>query len=540
MHKFRRCHMLKLLLIVAWRNFTRDKLTSVIQLSGLAIGLACFVLIQLYVDHQRSFNKQFSSANHIYRVDLQRDDNRPQAATTLALAQSLTSNYQQVEDATRLWRTNISVKHQQDVYSERALFADPNFFSFFDFELIEGDINTALNAPDGLVIHEDIAIKYFSKANGVIGNRLLVNGKEHQITGVIKETSAPNTIPATLLVPMENFYQLLPAPQWAERWNYAASITFAKIPNANDIPNLAIDLSSYYDERTLGLSSYKKRRITFEPLLDLYLNSNVRGSLVPTGSAIMVNVFSIISLLILVLACVNFTNLSTAAAMRRGKDVGVRKALGASKYQLVGQYLVEALLVTTLATLFALAIVVLSLPAFNLLMKTDISLILSASFLCQITSLTILVALISGSYPAFFLSNLSAAYVLKGLVTSSKSGVFLRQSLVILQFAIAAFLVVTSLVVNGQMQFVKDMPQGFDRENVLIVSYGDHIYPAFKNQLMRHPEVISASMSHTVPTKSTRTSATVRRAGDNTNDRSPEIWTGNNPIHYDFLCNIWY
>ena len=526
--------MLKLLLIVAWRNFSRDKVTSAIQLVGLIIGIACFILIQQYVDQQKSYNQQFTDAESIYRVNLQRDDNRAQALTTLALAEGLDSNFSQVDSVTRVSRSNISVKHQQNVFSERGLYVDSNYFDFFDFELIEGDIHTALDAPDSLVLHEALAIKYFARSSGVIGSRLTINGKEHQVTAVVKKTTTASTMPATLLIPIKNFYEQLPAVDWAERWNYAATVTFAKITDTTNIQTVASDVSRYYDSRTKGLSSYKKRQITFEPLRELYLNNNVAYSLIPPGSAAMVNVFSIISYMILVLACVNFTNLSTAAAMRRGKDVGVRKALGASKGQLVTQYLVETVLLTAIATLLSLVVITLCLPTFNQLMNVEISLTYSMLFITQISGLTLLVGMVSGSYPAFFLSNLSPAHVLKGLVTTSKSGVLLRRSLIIIQFAIAAFLVVTSLVVNWQMQFIKDMPQGFDRENVLIVSYGEKIYPAFKNQVERHPDVISASMSHTVPTKSTRTSNTVRRLEDMTT----EIWTGNNPVHYDFFSTF--
>jgi putative ABC transport system permease protein len=235
--------------------------------------------------------------------------------------------------------------------------------------------------------------------------------------------------------------------------------------------------------------------------------------------------------MILVLACVNFTNLSTAAAMRRGKDVGVRKALGASKNQLVTQYLVEAILLTGFATMIAIVCVELVLPFFNDLMNVEINLLFSMSFVMQLLGLAILVGITAGSYPAFYLSNLSPAHVLKGLVSTSKSGVILRQTLIVLQFGIAAFLVVTSLIVNWQMQFIKDMPQGFDRENVIIVNRGADIFEAFKTQINRHPDVISATMSHTVPTKPTRTSNIVRHTNDITN----EIWVGSNPVSFDFF-----
>ena len=523
--------MVKLLFIVAWRNFYRDKLTSLIQLSGLVIGIACFVLIQLYVDHQKSFNSQFTAAKEIYRINLIRDENKPQAATPLRLSKELTSNFQQISDATRVSDGGVSVKHLQNVYAEKSLFVDRNYFEFFDFELIEGDILTALNAPDSFILHEDTAVKYFSRSQGIIGKRLTINGKEHQVTGVIKKSNTPHTMPLTLILPIESYFSLLPSQAWQERWNYNATVTFAKIDNESDIDNLTRLVSDYYDLRAKGSSSFKTNRVVIEPLLDIYLNNVTTYSLKPPGSAVMVTIFSVISIMILLLACVNFTNLSTAAAMRRGKDVGVRKALGASKNQLITQYLVEAILLTGLATLIAVLTVELALPAFNTLMNAEISLTFSLLFIAQLFGLAIFVGIAAGSYPAFYLSNLSPAHVLKGLVASSKSGVLIRQSLIVLQFGIAAFLVVTSLIVNWQMQHVKNMPLGFERENVIIVSRGADIFNAFKAQAVRHPDVISTTMSHTVPTKPTRTSNVVRPSNDITN----EIWVGSNPVSFDFF-----
>ncbi|NQZ80129.1 MAG: ABC transporter permease [Colwellia sp.] len=523
--------MVNLLLIVAWRNFWRDKTTSFIQLSGLVIGLACFILIQLYVDNQKSYNSQFTDAQNIYRINLIRDESKPQAQTPLKLSQELTSNFQQIDDATRVASNGISVKHSQNIYAERGLFVDKNYFSFFDFELLEGDIHTALNAPDSLVLHEDMAIKYFSRSTGVLGNRLTINGKEHQITAVIKKNNTPHTMPLTLILPIESYFSLLPSEAWQTRWNYNATVTFAKIANKSSIENLTRAVSDYYDERAKGSSSFKTNRVVIEPLLNIYLNNVTTYSLIPPGSAVMVTVFDIVALMILLLACVNFTNLSTAAAMRRGKDVGVRKALGASKHQLITQYLLEAILLTSAATVISLLVVELFLPSFNILMNTEINLAYSSSLGLQLISLTLFVAIAAGSYPAFYLSNLSPAHVLKGLVSTSKTGNLLRQGLIILQFGIAAFLLVSSLIVNWQMQFVKDMPQGFDRENVVVVNRGADIYNSFKTQLARHPDVISTTMSHTVPTKPTRTSNIVRPV----NDISSEIWVGSNPVSYDFF-----
>ncbi len=523
--------MIKLLFIVAWRNFCRDKLTSFIQLTGLIIGMASFILIQLYVDHQKSYNTAFTDAKDIYRINLLRGENIPQAQTPLRLSKELIQNFSQVEDATRVSPANVSIKHLQSVYSERVLYADQNYFEFFDFQLLEGDIHTALDAPDSLILHQDLALKYFSSTVGVIGKRLTINGKEHQVTAVIKEPITPTTMPLTMILPMVNFYRQISNPKWLDAWNFNATRTFAKIPKQSAINTLTSTISDYYDSRAKGLSSYKTNRINIEPLLDIYLDNITTSSLTPPSSAVMVLIFSIISMMILLLACVNFTNLSTAAAMRRGKDVGVRKALGASKKQLIIQYLTEAVMLSAIASVFAVALVVLFLPAFNQLMNVVILIDFSVLQSLQLLTLIVLVGVLAGSYPAFYLSSLSPAHVLKGLVTTSKSGVLLRQSLIILQFAIAAFLLVASLVVNWQMHYIKNMEQGYEREGVIVISRGDNTYNAFKNQALRHQDVLSVTMSHTVPTKATRTSNTVRRLDDISN----EIWVGNNPVSLDFF-----
>lgn len=523
--------MIKLLFIVAWRNFCRDKLTSFIQLTGLIIGIASFILIQLYVEHQKSYNTAFTDAKDIYRINLIRGENKPQAQTPLRLARELTQNFNEVEDATRISPASVSVKHLQSVYSERALYADANYLDFFNFQLIEGDIHTALDAPDSLILHQDLAIKYFANTSGVIGKRLTINGKDHQVTAVIKKPTTPTTMPLTMILPMENFYGQISRPEWIDAWNFNATRTYAKIRQPVQLNTLTQMVSDYYDSRAKGLSSFKTNRVIIQPLLDIYLDNTTTKSLTPPSSSVMVTVFSIISLMILLLACVNFTNLSTAAAMRRTKDVGVRKALGASKVQLITQYLSEAVMLSALACVFALVFVYLCLPAFNLLMNADMVFTLSVFQSMQLIALILLVGVLAGSYPAFYLSNLSPAHVLKGLVNTSKSGVFLRQSLIVLQFSIAAFLLVASLVVNWQMGYIKNMEQGFDREGVIVVSRGDSSYNAFKSQTLRHPDVISVTMSHTVPTKETRTSNTVRRIDDISND----IWVGNNPVSIDFF-----
>ncbi|MEW6981238.1 ABC transporter permease [Colwelliaceae bacterium 6471] len=526
--------MLKLLLLVAYRNFYRDKLTSIIQLAGLVIGISCYLLIQHYVAYQKSYNTQFSNADIIYRVNLIRDENKPQALTPIRLSQELTSNFNEIEDATRISSASVSIRHNQNVYAERATFVDKNFFKFFDFQLTEGDLHTALNSPNGLVLHEELAIKYFGRTENIIGQPMTVNGEEYLVTGIIKKSEYPHTLPETLLLPIKSYFNLLPNLQWTEMWNFNATITFTKISDKAQVETLNTTVSDFYEQRARGLSSYKSNRVVFEPLLDVYLNNVTTRSLLPSGSQLMVNAFQITAFLILFLACVNFTNLATAAAMRRGKDVGVRKAIGASKYQLITQYLVEYLMLTFFATLIAVGVVYLSIPWFNQLMNVKLALVFDLKTVCELTAIALIVGMLAGSYPAFFLSSLSPAIVLKGIVNSSKLNILFRHSLVVLQFGVAGFLLVSSVVVNWQMNYVENMPQGYDRESVLIVNRGADIYNSFKVKAMQHPDVLSVTMSHTVPTKATRTSHIVRKSGQ----MDDEVWVGNNPVSYDYFSTF--
>ncbi|WDD97237.1 ABC transporter permease [Thalassomonas actiniarum] len=525
--------MVKLFFIVAWRNLCREKLITAIQLAGLAIGIACFMLIRLYVAHEQSYNQNFSQAENIYRLDLIRDQNRPQALTPLRLGDELSQNFDDILDSTRISRSRVSVKHQQGVYSERVQYVDSNYFEFFDFEFIEGDPLTAMSGPSSIVLPQEAAIKYFAADTGIIGKTLTVNGVEFQVTGVVKKPAFAHTMSETVLLPGERFNEFaLANPAWADSWTFNATVTFVKLAPGAQVAGLQANISDYYQQRAQGLSSYKSYRLNLEAMTKLHLYTDTSRTLIPQGSGVMVTAFSIIAVMILLLACVNFTNLATASAMRRGKDVGVRKSLGASKLQLVVQYLSEAVLQTTLAGLLALVLVWGALPYFNQLMEVNLSFDLGAAVLAQLLVLTSIVGVVAGLYPAFYLSNLSPALVLKGVVNSSPVGVMLRQGLIVFQFAIAALLLVASLGVNWQMSYIQNMPQGYDREGVIVINGGADIYNTFKNQLLRNPQVAAVTMSHTVPTKATRTSNVVRRA-DNVDD---EIQVGSNPVSYDFFA----
>ncbi|WP_281561340.1 ABC transporter permease [Thalassomonas sp. RHCl1] len=524
--------MVKLFFIVAWRNLCREKLITAIQLAGLAIGIACFILIRQYVAHEQSYNLSFSQAENIYRLDLIRDQNRPQALTPLRLGDELTQNFDDILASTRISRSRVTVKHQQGVYSQRVQFVDSNYFEFFDFDFIEGDPLTAMSGPSSLVLPEEAAIKYFASDTGIIGKTLTVNGVEFQVTGVVKKPAFAHTMAETMLLPGERFNEFaLANPDWADSWTFNATVTFVKLARGAQAASLQANISDYYQQRAAGLSSYKSYWLNLEGLTKLHLYTDTSRTLIPQGSGVMVTAFSIIAVMILLLACVNFTNLATAAAMRRGKDVGVRKSLGASKLQLVVQYLSEAVLQTTLAGLLALVLVWGALPYFNQLMDVNLSFEFSAVLLVELLLLTSIVGVVAGLYPAFYLSSLSPALVLKGVVNSSPVGVMLRQGLIVFQFAIAALLLVASLGVNWQMSYIQNMPQGYDREGVIVINGGADIYNTFKNQLLRNPDVAAVTMSHTVPTKATRTSNVVRRA-DNVND---EIQVGSNPVSYDFF-----
>nr|WP_275442729.1 ABC transporter permease [Pseudoalteromonas sp. OOF1S-7] len=516
---------------MTWRNMLRSKRTTAIQLLSLIIGLTCFMLIQLYVSHQYSFNTQFKNAEKIYRVNLLRDDNRPQTLTPLRLAEELTSNFPQVSDTTRISVSTISVRKASGVFAERALFVDENFFSFFDYSLIEGDVHTALQAPDKVVLHEAQALKYFSRSTQIIGEQLNINGKSYQVSAVIKSSVTPSTIPNEIILPIQNYFQQLPNERWQTLWNFNATITFAKITQATAIEPLTASVSDYYQQRVEGLSSYKRYRVMFEPLLDVYLNATATRSLIPPGSREMVDTFVLVSYMLLILACINFTNLATAASLRRAREVGVKKALGASPNQLALHYLIESFFITLLALGTAVLFCVILLDTFNQLLGAQITFTLTFKHILTLVFTLLCVTLLAGGYPAVFLSRMNAALVLKGVVDTGYGATLFRRILMIIQFIIATLLLIASTVVSHQMHHLSTMAQGYDRDNVLIINRSATLYQAFKRQVSRFDDVLSLSMSHTIPTKATRTSAVVR-----TNDApGNEIWVGNNPVSYDYF-----
>ncbi|QPB83390.1 FtsX-like permease family protein [Pseudoalteromonas rubra] len=523
--------MISLLFTMTWRNMLRSKRTTVIQLLSLIIGLTCFMLIQLYVAHQHSFNSHFKDADNIYRINLLRDDNRPQTLTPLRLAEELTSNFPEITDTTRISVSTISVRNSSGVFAERALFVDENFFSFFDYSLIEGDVHTALQAPDKVVLHEAQARKYFSRSTQFIGEQLDINGKSYQVAAIIKYSAAPSTIPREIILPIQNYFQQLPNERWRTLWNFNATITFAKVTQATAIKSLTASISDYYQQRVEGLSSYKRYRVMLEPLLDVYLNATATRSLIPPGSREMVDTFVLISFMLLVLACINFTNLATATSLRRAREVGIKKALGASPNQLALHYLIESLFITLFALGAALALTAMLLGAFNQLMGSQIALTLSFKHILTLILTLLCVTLLAGGYPALFLSRMNAALVLKGVIDAGKGGVLFRRILMVIQFIIAMLLLIASTVVSHQMHYLSTMAQGYDRENVLIINPGAAVYQDFKRQVSRFADVASLSMSHTIPTKATRTSAIVRTQETPGN----EIWVGNNPVSYDYF-----
>jgi len=518
---------------IAWRNLTRNKVSSIINISGLAIGLACVLLIGMYVADELSYDRFFKDANRIYRVNLDGKMGNNQFVaghTPPPVGAALQSSFPQIESYTRIYRPGDEIVHyelngQKQSLTEKSLLAvDSNFLKFFDYKLIEGNASTCLNGINSIVITQRAAKKYFGNASPI--------GK----TLVFDEYSTPFIVSAVLKdIPKQSSLQFdvlqttasIPGiKRFAWSWVWLQTGTYVKLTSTAAVdPNTIAKLESKLPQlvATQAVSAFKrigqpwdefKRKggkwdLHLQPLADLHLYSADIGTRYFEQSDIKyVYIFSAVGLFIILLACVNFMNLSTAQAVKRAKEVGIRKVLGSQRQQLIRQFIAEAMLYTIFAMIFAVVIVMLVVPAFNQLAGKELSVsTLSApKSVLAILGLITITGLLAGSYPAFFLTSLKPISILKGssLFSRNDSSFFTRNTLVVFQFTVSTVLIICTVVVYKQLVYNQSKDLGFNKENVLVIANGDRLgknEEALRTELLRLPQVANASISTSLPTK---------------------------------------
>ncbi len=542
--------MWKNYLNVVLRGIWKYRAYSAINILGLAIGVACSLMILLYVQHELSYDRYHSNADRIYRVTLNGvlgGNEVDVAVTPYPMAAALENEYPQVERAGRLRSAfSESLVELGDIsYQESGLFfADPQILEIFDFDFISGDPDTALDEPNTMLITEEMANKYFGEIN-VLGRTLTVNeDTDVEITGVIREIPDNSHFHPDFMVS----YSSDPNHD-STFWVSNNMMTYVLLRDGSDPDEFAAgiqDLVGKYVapqiEEMMGVDFEEffaeggRYAYGIQPLTDIHLYSNKEAEFEQNGSATYVYTFMALALFIMLLACINFMNLSTARSANRAREIGVRKVLGSHRQQLLVQFLSESVFISFLALLIALPAIYFLMPAFNGLTEKELSLdiLFSAQAMTLLVFFIFIVGLLSGSYPALFLSQFHPQEVLKGKFSGGSGSVWFRRTLVVFQFAIAVALIAATLIVYNQLEYMRSKDLGFDQEQLLLVhranALGDDLDP-FLDRVKQLPGVVNASSSIQVPGETMSSNVYYIESGP-AND-SKIIWFMG--VNYDFI-----
>ncbi len=512
--------MFKNYLKIALRNLLRHKGYSLINIAGLAVGIACCLLILLYVQDELAYDRHHEKAGQIYRVVLDgrlagKDFNFAVASAPLAVI--LPKELPEVLASTRLQnRSGILVRYGEKRFTEdRIFYADSTVFGVFTMPLLLGNAQTALVQPNAIVLTATMAAKYFGDESP-IGNTLTLDNQDYQITGVMQDVPRQSHFHPDFLASMatlsdsrdqnwlsNNFYTYVVLPANASAKEFEAKL--AAVVKKYADPQVKAAVGFGFDE---FIASGGRYRYLLQRLTDIHLHSKLDVEIDPAGAGDIkyIYIFSAIAVFILLIACINFMNLATARSANRAKEVGVRKVLGSFRAQLVQQFLSESILISCTALLIAIGLAELLLPTFNHLAGKQ----LHAGFLASKLALLgligfgLLVGIIAGSYPAFFLASFRPVSVLKGKLRSGAGSNRLRSGLVVFQFAISIALIAGTAVVQQQLQYVQSENLGFDKEHVVVIQKAGELKQqgqAFKQELLRSPNVMNASAASDVPGK---------------------------------------
>ncbi|MDH3988452.1 MAG: ABC transporter permease, partial [Gammaproteobacteria bacterium] len=497
--------MLRNYLKIAWRNIVGNPLFSAINIIGLAIGLACCIIITLFVRYEMSYDKHWDNADRIYRVT--RDffgNDLKLAAVAPPIAPLMKQDFAEVEDITRILATGGIALSRGDtkIREENMVIADPNVFEFFNLEFVSGDPETALARPTDIVMSERAVARYFGDEDPIGQTLNLMDQADVTVTAIIKDLP-DNTHMAFELVGSMDAIPLMMGPGELESWGSNNYYTYTRLPEGYDPANLEAQFNDFL-VRHWNEDAESSSKLSLQRLPDIHLTSNRDGEWGTNGSIGVVYTFSAVALFVLLIACINFMNLTTARSTQRAREVGVRKVVGANRSQLITQFMGESIMLTAFAMLLAVAMVEIILPVFAAFL--EIPLVFS---LASPTSLGLLVLGIlivggfAGSYPALYLSKFRPADVLKGPASGTGSAL-LRKSLVVVQFATSIALLIATGVVMAQMKYAQNVDLGFDKSQNLVTQlpyFADlwEVYEPMKAELEAHPDISSVVYSSRVP-----------------------------------------
>ena len=542
---------------IAFRNLVKNKTFSFINVFGLALGLACCLLIASFVYSELSYDKYPDKAAQIYRVELNVTGNGTVERYTnvdVAVGAGMKNAYPEIEAFTRLLNLRETfVKYNTKEFKETNLaVVDSNYLEVFSIPFVTGDPKTALSEPNSIVITKAFAGKYFGREEPM-GKQLLIGISTFKVTGLIDKIPDKSHFHKDAFLSMSSMH--LTSQTWSNvsfftylvlNKNADPKILEAKFPELVKkyvVPEVAHDMGVSMAEAQKSVNTFQ---FFLEPLRRIHLYSNTKYELEPNGDIQYVYIFSALAIFILLLACVNFTNLSTAASTKRAREVGIRKVIGSEKKQLISQFLIESVLLTYIAIIFTYAFIYALIPYFNQLAGTHLSFgfFFTIPFIFAVLALGLVVGILSGIYPAFFLSSFNIISVLKGSSsTSTNHKSLLRSGLVIFQFTVSTILIISTMVVYQQLHFMQNKKLGYEKEQVLYLQDGymlgsKDVQNYFKQELLKDTRILNVSVSTDVPGNPDMDGTQIFPKDKAANENGAEIHSNIFHVDYDYIPTL--
>src|SRR6266536_1131947 len=502
--------MIKNLLLIAIRNFKKDKWFSLLNILGLTIGITFSLFLIFYITDKLNYDLYNEKADRVFRIISyihEKDKNTNWAITQAPLAATLKKDFPEVEESGRFMsRERTLFKNgNNNFYETKVYYADSTIFNIFTYKFVEGNAAHALNEPSSIVIIRSLAEKYFGKNTPAVGKTLRTVYDVYKVTAVLEDVPQNSHLRFDMLIS----WSTLPKNfNGGENWGSFNDFTYVLLKRGANADAFNKKLVSIYKKYVQPIFAQFNvtMRYDVQPITSIHLHSKLEQEPEELGSMSYIWIFSAVAFFMLLIACINYMNLTTARSARRAKEIGIRKVTGSSKLQLVSQFLVESTLTALFALLLSIGFIALFLPTFNTLSGKFISFdtLLQPDTLFILLAIILFVGLVGGSYPAFYLSKFNPVSVLKGRLSKGSSNITLRRALVVVQFSISMIMLICTWVVYAQLKYLRSKDLGFNKDQVLTVSANSDKdlssnIRSFKNEMRNNPQVRSVSTAQAVP-----------------------------------------
>lgn len=530
--------MIRNYLLVALRNIFRNKLFSTVNVLGLVFGICSALLIFLWVKDELSYDAFHANGDRIYRImeNQKYSDGRLYtfAATPAPMAPFIKDKFPEIEKASRMtWDVNRLIQLGEKSFYESGKYVDPDFITMFTFPLVKGDVNTVLNGKNNIIITERMARKYFGDGDP-IGKTLTIDTKEtFSVTGVIQDPPANSSLRFDFLMSFTYFWD--ENKRWLDEWGNNNIRTFIMLTSGSDAKAFGEKLKHEIKEHNKETNV----ELFIQKYGDMYLHGNFENGKLSGGRIETVQIFVVVAVFVLVIACINFMNLSTAQATKRAKEVGLRKVIGAGPAQVFRQFMGESFLTVIISTVLAIACAVVALPIFNQITGKSLDMsALDARAMLMIAATVLFAAFAAGAYPSIVIAEFKPVQVMKGQLKSGSGASMFRRILVVFQFSLSIILIVCTVVVFRQVRFMENRDIGFERENIFYAWLTPEItkkFETFRTQLAALPGIESVTGSQNVPISLGNSTMGVSWEGK---DPEAQILFTNLDVDYDFFSTL--